>query len=92
MKTLLAIFSIALVSLNVAAEDAAEFGSTMDPIQSESGQNDSNLWKMLDTNKDGYLSKSEAVYSTHISDRWESLDTNNDNQLDTAEFSQFYSQ
>ena len=92
MKILIAIFSIALVSSSVIAEDAAEFGSTLDPIQSDSGQNDSNLWKMLDTNKDGYLSKSEAVYSTHISDRWDTLDTNHDDRLDTTEFSQFYSQ
>ncbi len=92
MKTLLAILSIALLSSPVSAEDMPEFGSPMDSAQPSQGQNDSNLWKMLDSNKDGYLSKSEAVYSTHISDRWDSLDTNHDNQLDTAEFSQFYSQ
>ncbi len=92
MKKLLAILSITLVSFAVTAESAVvEFGSTLAPIKSEPKQNDSNLWNMLDTDKDGYISKSEAVYSTRISDRWSSLDTNKDERLDTAEFSHFYS-
>jgi Ca2+-binding EF-hand superfamily protein len=92
MKNLLAILSITLVSYTVTAESAVvEFGSSLAPIKSESKQNDSNLWNMLDTDKDGYITKSEAVYSTYLSDRWATLDTNKDEKLDTAEFSQFYS-
>lgn len=104
MKNLLALLSIALLSSTVhAVSTIAEFGAVLNPITTESSnfpalvvakyeQNDSNLWEILDTDKDGFISKDEAQVSKQLLDRWNSLDDNNDEKLDTAEFAQIFTQ
>lgn len=44
------------------------------------------LWKYLDNNKDGSISKMEAAISGEVFDNWDNLDTNNDKKIDTEEF------
>jgi sporulation protein YlmC with PRC-barrel domain len=43
----------------------------------------------LDVNRDGYLSKDEAVDAPRLIDNWQSADANDDGRLDRAEFSAF---
>ncbi len=104
MKNLLTLLSIALLSTTAIAETATiEFGAVLDPIKSEQTGfpemvaeadplNDSNLWEILDADKDGFISKSEAASSKQISDKWENLDSNKDDKLDTVEFSQIFTE
>ena len=46
------------------------------------------LWDNLDINKDGLISKTEAVSSKDIFENWDKLDVNKDEKLDTEEFAQ----
>lgn len=45
------------------------------------------LWKILDTNKDGVISKEEASASQEVSSQWSLLDLNQDGVLSEKEFS-----
>jgi|GEM_PF-1871733 len=104
MKNLLTILSIALLSTAVQAEtETVEFGAVLAPIKAEATEkaelvmanyelSDSNLWEILDIDKNGFISKDEASASKQLSDRWENLDNNKDEKLDTVEFSQIFSQ
>ncbi len=104
MKKLLTVLTIALLSTAANAETAAiEFGAILDPIDNQASTLaevvaskeqvlDSNLWEVLDTDKDGFISKAEAILSKQIAENWDSLDVNKDDKLDSAEFSQVYSQ
>ncbi len=104
MKNVLTVLSIALLSTAVNAETATvEFGAVLNPIESKISTlpevvaskeqiNDSNLWATLDVDKDGFISKAEATSSKQVSDKWDALDSNKDEKLDTAEFSQVFSQ
>lgn len=47
---------------------------------------DDNLYKNLDTNKDGGISPEEAAAMPGLKDKWVELDTNADDMLDPAEF------
>ena len=62
-----------------------------DLIIAKSGESNSNLWKMLDINKDGSLSKTEATSSKEVIMNWDNLDSNKDGNLDTEEFAYFFS-
>lgn len=105
MKNLLTILSITLASATVVAETTTtvEFGAILEPIQAESSelptlalskyeQEDSNLWEILDADKNGFISKQEATASQQLSDQWDKLDSNKDEKLDMAEFSLLFSQ
>ncbi len=45
------------------------------------------LWKSLDANKDGVISKDEASASQDVSAQWNLLDLNQDGVLSEKEFS-----
>jgi len=104
MKKLLTVLSLALLATTAQAETATiEFGAELPPIANASSEkaelvmanyelNDSNLWEILDIDKDGFISKKEALSSKQLSDRWDNLDSNKDEKLDTVEFSQIFSQ
>ncbi len=49
--------------------------------------NNLELWNLLDTNNDEFISKTEAVYSPEIMKRWDELDSNKDGKLDFFDFS-----
>ena len=61
-------------------------------IESENSTDLTSLWKILDTDQDGTISKEEASASKEITDAWDSLDANKDDKLDSAEFAQLNSQ
>jgi hypothetical protein len=61
-------------------------------IESEKSMDTTSLWKILDTDQDGTISKEEASASKEITDAWDNLDANKDDKLDSAEFAQLYSQ
>ncbi len=44
------------------------------------------LWKILDTNQDGAISKEEASASQEVSSQWNLLDLNQDGVLSEKEF------
>ena len=52
----------------------------------------SNLWKLLDTNEDGVLSKIEGELSKEVLAKWDEIDINKDKELNTDEFFQVFSQ
>lgn len=103
MKNFLTILSFTLLSTALQAETATvEISNTLAPVKAEATEkaelvmanyelSDSNLWQILDIDKNGFISKSEALASKQLSDRWESLDSNKDEKLDTVEFSQIFS-
>jgi len=77
MKKLLMIISFALVSTAAYAENNDEAHD---------------LWKLLDIDRDGMISKSEGVYSKKVFDNWDSIDMNQDGKLDAEEFSNKFPQ
>ena len=77
MKKLLMIISLALISTAAYSEDNDEAHE---------------IWKLLDIDKDGMISKSEGVYSKKVFDDWDHLDVNQDGKLDAEEFSQKFPQ
>ena len=77
MKKIL--FLISLVLLSISAN-------------SQSNDEINNLWKFLDTNIDGSISRAEAASDKEILENWDSLDTNKDDKLDVAEFSELFYQ
>jgi len=104
MKNLLAILSITLASATVVADTTTvEFGAILEPLQAENTeiptlalskyeQEDAKLWDILDLDKNGFISKSEATASQQLSDQWDKLDSNKDERLNMAEFSLLFSQ
>lgn len=54
--------------------------------------NTSNLWKMLDIDSNGYLSKTEAAASKDVFNNWDHLDKNIDERLDSEEFAKVFYQ
>ena len=74
---------------NTANTAQIENRAASDLIIAKSGESNSNLWKMLDTNKDGSLSKTEATSSKEVIMNWDKLDSNKDEKLDTEEFAYF---
>ncbi len=60
--------------------------------QSQSSDEANNLWKFLDTNIDGMISRAEAASDQEILEKWNSLDINKDDELDVTEFSQIFLQ
>jgi len=44
------------------------------------------MFKQLDTNKDGYISKAEAARSANLSARFDQLDTNHDDRISVQEY------
>ena len=75
MKKIVMITSLALLSTFVYAENNGEAH---------------NLWKLLDIDKDGMISKNEGVYSKQVFENWDSLDINRDGRLDVEEFSKMF--
>lgn len=59
---------------------------------SKNGKNESTLWEILDTDKNGSISKIEASSSNIVIENWGNLDRNKDEKLNIAEFSKLYSQ
>jgi hypothetical protein len=83
MKKILFIISLVLLSISAQSQEAAQ--------PQESGSSN-NLWKLLDTNTDGSISKAEASASRGVFENWDNLDVNQDDKLDIAEFSKLFSQ
>lgn len=83
---------------NNAVETASEGSALIVDGQADStevlilSENDDNtsFWQMLDSDKDGFLSRAEAASSQVVSDNWDSLDANNDEQIDSEEFVKIY--
>lgn len=69
-----------------------ELNSPAELMLAQTGENNSNLWEMLDTNRDGSLSKIESASSKEVFESWDKLDTNKDKKLDTEEFVKIFSQ
>ncbi len=106
MKKILTIATAVLLSTAVQAEeqlvapevvDAAQ-GAISNPVDATVSEitqlNDpasqADLWKSLDSNEDGTISKEEAADSKEIAENWESLDANKDEKLDSEEFAQLF--
>ncbi|RRQ21498.1 EH domain-containing protein [Thiohalobacter thiocyanaticus] len=53
------------------------------------GEQQDELFKMLDTNQDGYISAEEAQAHGDLTSQWNSVDQNSDGQIDQSEFSAF---
>jgi hypothetical protein len=88
MKKILFIISFALLSTAVQSQ-----APQMQPqAQPQEANTSNNLWKLLDTDTDGSISKAEASASRGVSDNWDKLDVNKDDKLDVAEFSKLFSQ
>lgn len=51
------------------------------------GSDAGELWKALDANKDGAISKDEAAASQEVTAQWNLLDLNQDGVLSEKEFS-----
>ncbi len=73
----------------------AETGAVAEGVVSELTQvnnevNSADLWKSLDANEDGSISKEEAVSSKEVVESWDNLDANKDEQLDSEEFAQMF--
>jgi hypothetical protein len=49
-------------------------------------QAESPMFKQLDTNKDGYISKAEAARSANLSAKFAKLDTNHDGRISVQEY------
>lgn len=91
MKTLLTIAIAALLSTSVqAGEEVLVPEISMDTVQSTLSSN-ADLWKSMDIDEDGSISKEEAVDSKEITSAWDDLDTNKDEKLDQEEFALFSS-
>jgi len=75
-----------------AVSDVVQTQTDAEMVHAESGVQDLNLWKILDVDKDGAISKEEAASSKEVFESWESLDANKDEKLDPAEFAQLFSQ
>jgi|GEM_PF-277073 len=65
------------ISALVILTSSSAFGSETD-----------SSFAILDSNKDGAISKAEAKVSPTITKQWDSLDRNNDQQIDKTEFAQ----
>jgi hypothetical protein len=72
------------ISNPVEAGAVSEITQLNDPISQ------ADLWKSLDSNEDGSISKEEAADSKEIAENWESLDANKDEKLDSEEFAQLF--
>jgi hypothetical protein len=78
-------------SANIA-NSAQTMLNTNHSILPENGAGNSNLWEMLDTDYDGFLSKTEAASSKDVFDNWDNLDINKDEKLDSKEFTKVFYQ
>lgn len=99
MTKLTIIFFISILSFNINAEQEMQFiamqTQNQSPIELILASNESgnaNLWEILDTNKDGFLSKAEATFSKEVFESWEFLDSNKNEKLETEEFALIFSQ
>lgn len=81
MKKLVFIISFVLLSTSAQSQEA---------VQPQESGTSNNLWKLLDTNTDGSISKAEASASREIYENWDNLDVNRDDKLDSAEFSKLF--
>jgi hypothetical protein len=81
-----AISNSAPTETGAIAEDAA----TTELSQVANEANSTELWKTLDVNEDGSISKEESVSSKEVVDSWKDLDVNKDDQLDSEEFAQMF--
>jgi Ca2+-binding EF-hand superfamily protein len=69
---------VALIALFPLAVSAGEMQSTY-----------KETFKKLDTNKDGYISKDEAMADKELSKDWSHADKNSDGKVEESEFSAF---
>ncbi len=98
MKKVLIITTFGLISIVANAENNAitqndlttitqtEQNSASELVMAKNEANNLVLWDNLDINKDGLISKTEAVSSKDIFENWDKLDANKDEKLDTEEF------
>jgi Ca2+-binding EF-hand superfamily protein len=86
MKGRYIIFSALVVAAGSAGFAYAEGQST------ESQTTESQMFKTLDQDQNGTISKEEAQKQQQLSQNWSQYDTNHDDQIDTSEFSAFEAQ
>lgn len=92
MKKILFIISFAFLSTAVQSQEPQMQPQAQPQAQPQEANTSNNLWKLLDTDADGSISKAEASASRGVSDNWDKLDVNKDEKLDVAEFSKLFSQ
>ena len=61
-------------------------GDTPDVLGAPTSQE---MFKSLDTNKDGYINSQEATADAKLADRWAIADHNGDGKVEETEFSAF---
>lgn len=59
-------------------------------MKSQSAQSQSSAWfSKLDSNRDGYLTRSEIERNSKLAEDWSTADKNQDDKISRAEFSAF---
>lgn len=69
---------------SMGAQGAPGGTDSMSPAAGDAG--DSNIFRELDVNRDGFVSKEEARRSADISARFNDLDSDKDNRISASEF------
>ncbi len=72
------------------SEGAVSESTVSELVQANNEVNSADLWKTLDINEDGSISKEEAAASKAVVESWDNLDANKDEQLDSKEFAQLF--
>lgn len=93
MKSKISIATLLLlgaVPLAALAVNPAPPSSGASPTQSAPAAQDQvpPMFKQLDTNHDGYITKAEAVRSADVTARFAQLDSNHDGKISVAEYNE----
>lgn len=86
MKGRYVIFSALVIAAGSAGVAYAEGQST------EGQSTESQMFRSLDQNQDGTISKQEAQKDQQLSKNWSQYDTNKDDKIERSEFSAFEAQ
>lgn len=91
MKTRL-IAHISALAMTMALSTVAFAGGMNESgaMKSQSGQSQSSAWfSKLDSNHDGYLTRSEIERNSKLAEDWSTADKNQDDRISRGEFSAF---
>jgi Ca2+-binding EF-hand superfamily protein len=83
---------ISILALTLALSTTAFAGDTHESraMQSQSGQSQTSAWfSKLDSNGDGYLTRSEIERNSKLAEGWHDADKNQDDRISRTEFSAF---
>ncbi|PCI69079.1 MAG: hypothetical protein COB26_06580 [Piscirickettsiaceae bacterium] len=81
---------VIIVSLVALFSSAALAGELMADAATGSSDVEA-LWKTLDVDGDGFLSKQEGEASLTVGDSWNAIDTDQDDKISKAEFVKSFS-